>query len=195
MKRAALPAARRGDDRAGVVLEEPAGEVAAGPAGGAGDAHARPARPCGARSARISSIDIRWSATSASRDRALVAWPRRRARRARRRRSASAARTPVSSAWPMPSPVIGSVAAAASPTKSVRRGGRARCRRPGPGSARPGGATRARVGAEHVGDVRPGSAARATAAFMSCTRPTLPPSRWMPKPTLARPSGSGNDQA
>src|SRR3546814_11946481 len=34
-----VPAPRRGEDRAGVVLEEPAGEVPSGPRAGPGDAH------------------------------------------------------------------------------------------------------------------------------------------------------------
>ena len=116
-------------------------------------------------------------------------------RRARRSTIASAASTPVSSAWPMPSPVIGSVAAggvadeqgpAARPstTSSIRAGmGQARC-----------GASGSASGAEHVGDVRSGEQVGPQRA--SCPgRATARRRAGSPKPTLARPSGSGNDQA
>ena len=88
----------------------------------------------------------------------------------------------------MPSPVIGSVAAAASPTNRVRPARRARPGRPGPGWATPGGATRA--GRRARG--RPAMWGRASSSghSASCpaTRATLPPRR-MPKPTLAPPPG------
>ena len=80
--------------------------------------------------------------------RASVARPRH--RRWRPRRSIdSAARMPVTSAWPMPSPVITSHAAAASPTNSVRVGG-------GHHGVDPGGDGPGPV--RLVGDARPGRA-------------------------------------
>ena len=85
---------------------------------------------------------------------------------------------PVSSAWPMPSPVIGSVAAAASPTKSARPRGRARHvvdpGRDGPGPVRRLGRG---VGAEDVARCAAGPAARATARSMSRTRVDLAAAR------------------
>ena len=66
---------------------------------------------------------------------------------------ASAARRPVSSACPMPSPVIGSVAAAASPTKSVRRRRQDHVVHAGWDRPRPVGRLGLRVGAEHGRDV------------------------------------------
>jgi hypothetical protein len=93
----------------------------------------------------------------------------------------------------MPSPVIGSVAAAASPTKSDRPVvSTDRSMRAGMGQARCGASGRAEGPSTSAMWGRVSSSGQIRA--MSWTRPTLPP-RWIPKPTLARPSGSGNDHA
>ena len=104
---------------------------------------------------------------------------------------ASPARMPVSNAWPMPSPVNGSHAAAASPTNRVRvddvemssiRAGIGHAFTD-PSSTASGPRSSAMCGR---------ASRSAHTAFMSPTS-TLPP-RWIPNPMLARPSGSGNDQ-
>ena len=90
----------------------------------------------------------------------------------------------------MPSPVMGSVAAAASPTHSTR-----------PAVS---GTSSTRAGIGHAWWRSSGRASGPSTsamwgrakrsghrAFISLVA-TLPP-RWIPKPTLARPSGSGND--
>ena len=132
----------------------------------------------------MSSSDMRWSATRSRRHRRLV---RRRGRprrgRVRRGRSPRPRAMPVSRAWPMPSPVIGSVAAAASPTNSARPARERHARRRGPGSARPdGGRLGAGRRARAPRRCAAGRAARATARFMSWVA-SLPP-RWMPKPDV-----------
>ena len=114
-----------------------------------------------------------------------------RGRRRRRRRLLPASR-PVSSACPMPSPVIGSVTAAASPTNSTRPRGEG------------GGSTRA-VSATPCADSRAGVRAECAAtcgrrqqlghSAPSCARRGASGGRKMPKPTLAVPPPSGNDQA
>ena len=97
----------------------------------------RLARRADGRARRPSRFDMRWSANRWCSTARLVP-PRGRAglRAPPAATIASAARRPVSSAWPMPSPVITSVAAAASPTNSTSAAVSARPRRCGPGSAR-----------------------------------------------------------
>ena len=143
----------------------------------------------------MSSIDMRWSATSSRRHRASYV----------ARTAASGvgpagvdgvggAAMPVSRAWPMPSPVIGSVAAAASPTNSVRPRGQdgMSSMRAGMGQARCGDSARASGPSTSAMWGRASSSGHS--ALHVLDRAALPP-RWIPKPTLAPPPGSGNDQA
>ncbi len=94
----------------------------------------------------------------------------------------------------MPSPVIGSVAQAASPTNSAR-----------PPPAVSGTlSTRAGMGqalwtpsgvASGPSTSRIAGRASRSGHMSFISRMGMPASRWIPKPTLARPPGSGNDQA
>ena len=141
------------------------------------------ASTCGGRPAR------------ARRTLALVALaPPRSARTARRPRSPAAASRPVRSAWPMPSPVIGRVAAAASPDEQRPAAGRGRGHLVDPGRDRPGPVRALRPRRRARGGSRCGAGPGGRATARPCRAPVTVPPRWMPKPTLARPSGSGNDQ-
>ena len=153
----------------GLVLEEPAGEVAPRPIGGARDAD-------GAASAAATREDL------AERDRHAVVGDELTAHGslvargdgggvgAPFSRIASAASTPVSSACPMPSPVRRSVAPAASPTNSARPVASGSV--PMRGGDRPRLVRRFgdRVGPEHRPDVRAARASRATAASSLASR-------------------------
>ena len=139
---------------------------------------------------RLSAADIRWSATSWWRTVGLVrARARRRAASAPAATIASAASRPVSNAWPMPSPVIVSVAIAASPTNSARPCdsvarsmpagiGHAVCRSSSSTSGPSASTTCGRV--QQLGPLR-----------LHVLHLRRRPSRWMPKPMFTRPSGSG----
>ena len=92
----------------------------------------------------------------------------------------------------MPSPVIGSVAAAASPTKRARpKWSIALSMRAGMGHARWAASATALGPSTSRTWGRPKSSGQSS--FMR--RTGMPDERWMPKPTLARPPGSGNDHA
>ena len=93
----------------------------------------------------------------------------------------------------MPSPVSTSVAAAASPVSRTRPVGQHDAVDAGPGSATPLAGPRSTPRPRG----RRGCAGRSSRPA-HCSRMSLPwrrPSRSTPKPTLARPPGSGNDQA
>ena len=94
----------------------------------------------------------------------------------------------------MPSPVMGSVAQAASPTKRAR---------PPPAVS---GVSSTRAGMGHALWMPSGSApsprtsrmwgrARISGHIRFMSWVAIPPPRWIPNPTLARPPGRGNDQA
>ena len=94
----------------------------------------------------------------------------------------------------MPSPVMGSVAQAASPTNRAR---------PPPAVS---GVSSTRAGMGHALWTPSARAsgprtswmwgrARISGHIRFMSRVGIPPSRWIPNPTLARPPGRGNDQA
>ncbi len=189
------PAAGREHEGAGIVLEHPAGEVAAGPRGecsGRGSRRVRRSAPAGCAGAATrtggrgrgrgsTSVRYRRVTASASSGDAAIA------------RTASA---PVSSACAMPSPVIGSTTSAASPTNSARPCvSRAGSYAAGIGQARigPSGCASRTEGPSHA---RPIGERRATARRAPCrSAHRRVPSRNTPKPTLARPSPTGNTHA
>ena len=94
----------------------------------------------------------------------------------------------------MPSPVMGSVAQAASPTNRARP----------PAAVRGVSSTRAGMGhalwgasgsAASPSTSRTWGRARISGHSRFMSRVAIPAPRWMPNPTLARPPGRGNDQA
>ena len=110
-----VPAPGGQRDRPGLVLEHPAGEVAPAPLAGVGEDGDR---PVGAAAATEHPAEEHRHAMVG--DQLAAHGVRGTGRRTSPPATiASAASRPVSSAWPMPSPVITSVAAAASPTNST----------------------------------------------------------------------------
>ena len=157
---AAVPARRGEGDGPRLVLEHPAGEVAPAPRRRRGRATAigaAGAAGVGQHPAEAGRHAVVGDEVVA--DRRLVAPATAAASSAPPARIASAARRPVSSAWPMPSPVITSVAIAASPVSSTR-----------PDVS---GAASMRAGIGHA-VWRPSPAARGPSAARMCGRSSRP---------------------
>ncbi len=188
-----MPAAGRDGGGAGLVLEQPAAEAATRPVAAARPAGWRPGRAVVARAPGTSSDRHAVVGQPLLGDGTAVAvagqlGPEGAGVEDGARRPG----VPVSSAWPMPSPVSGSHAPAASPTNRARPWARtARSMRAGMGQALWGAA--ATAAGPRASAMWGRASSSGHSAFMSRTRRS--PSRSTPKPTLARPPGSGKDHA
>ena len=183
-----MPAARGEQHGSRLVLEHPAGEVASAPVAARAD-HAD--RSAGTPRRRQDPSEQQRHPVVG--DEVMANRPTRRSDVATSGCEApaamidSAASRPLSSAWPMPSPVITSVTVAASPTNSVRP---TRERHLIDASRdRPRGVPvlQLEAGAECVDDVR--ALEQVVPDRPSCVWIRRSPSRSTPKPMLTRPSG------
>ena len=185
----AVPAARREQHRAGIVLPHPPGEVPPGPR------RERRGADGSTRAERDAQhvLEQRREPEVGAEGAVDVGAVARRVRRRATKRSARAASIPLSSACAMPSPVIGSTTLAASPANSTRpRVSRSRSYAAGMGHARtvPSGSACGPSARRRLG--RSASPRHCAASAL----PLGPPSvRSTPKPTLARPSPTGNTHA